>query len=207
MNHQPAKAFKRALDAAAAAAGLAVLSPVLGATALAIRATMGPPVFFRQARPGFHGKPFDLIKFRTMRQAKAGEGCETDAFRLTRLGKRLRELSVDELPTLVNVLKGDMSLVGPRPLLMEYLDRYTPEQARRHDAKPGITGWAQIHGRNAISWEEKFELDVWYVDNWSLWLDIQILFRTLAKVVQREGIAAAGHATMPVFQGSEVEAA
>ncbi|MGB9792451.1 MAG: sugar transferase [Thermacetogeniaceae bacterium] len=164
------------------------------------------PVLFRQVRPGLHGKPFVIYKFRTMRKAYDEEWRPLpDEQRLTRLGKWLRSTSLDELPELLNVLKGEMSLVGPRPLLMEYLDRYTPEQARRHEVKPGITGWAQVNGRNAISWEEKFRLDVWYVDNWSLWLDLKIILITLWKVLKREGISASGHATMPVFRGQGEE--
>jgi len=195
--------LKRALDVAAAAAGLAVAGPVLAATAVSVRATMGSPVLFRQARPGWREKPFELLKFRTMRAAAPGEGVESDSRRITRLGAFLRKSSLDELPTLLNVLRGDMSLVGPRPLLMQYLDRYSPEQRRRHDAKPGITGWAQVNGRNQLSWEDKFALDVWYVDNWSLALDLKILLATARTVLAREGISAAGHATMPEFRGSD----
>jgi sugar transferase EpsL len=196
---------KRALDVAGAAGGLAALSPVLVGTAFAVRTTMGAPVLFVQERPGHNGQPFHLMKFRTMRHAAPGEGPETDGARITRLGRFLRASSLDELPTLLNVLRGDMSLVGPRPLLMQYLDRYSPEQARRHDARPGITGWAQINGRNAISWEEKFRLDVWYVDHWSIALDMRILLSTVGKVLQRDGISATGHTTMPVFTGSPAE--
>jgi lipopolysaccharide/colanic/teichoic acid biosynthesis glycosyltransferase len=163
---------------------------------------MGSPVLFRQRRPGLHGEPFELLKFRTMKVAKSGEGVESDGARLTTIGRTLRSLSLDELPTLWNVLRGDMSLVGPRPLLMEYLSLYNSEQARRHDVPPGITGWAQVNGRNAIDWEEKFELDVWYVDNWSLRLDLSILLQTVAAVLLRRGISADGHSTMPVFRGS-----
>ncbi len=163
---------------------------------------MGRPVLFIQMRPGLNGKPFCMYKFRTMRQPKENETMYlTDSERVTKLGKFLRNYSLDELPELINVLKGDMSLVGPRPLLMQYLDRYAPEQARRHEVKPGITGWAQVNGRNAITWEKKFALDVWYVDNWSLWLDIKILAITVVKVFKREGISAAGEATMPEFMG------
>lgn len=164
---------------------------------------MGSPVFFRQTRPGLHGKPFELIKFRTMREPLPGENpSQTDSVRLTKVGRILRSTSLDEFPTFINVLKGDMSLVGPRPLLMQYLDRYTPEQARRHEVKPGITGWAQINGRNALTWEDKFKLDVWYVDHQSLWLDLKILSMTAYKVLKREGISAKGEATMPEFMGS-----
>lgn len=195
--------LKRGLDIAGAGTGLVVASPVLAAAALGIAATMGRPVFFRQLRPGFRGTPFLLVKLRTMRVPKAGEdGVSSDPARLTRLGRVLRRTSIDELPTLWNVVKGDMSLVGPRPLLMQYLGRYTKEQARRHDVKPGITGWAQINGRNAISWEEKFALDVWYVDHWSLWLDARILWKTVSRVMMRDGIEHAGSATMPEFMGT-----
>ncbi len=160
-------------------------------------------IIFRQTRIGLHGRPFTLYKFKTMRDPLPGEDpLATDAERLTRLGRILRATSLDELPTLWNVLKGDMRLVGPRPLLPEYLPRYTPEQRRRHDVKPGITGWAQVNGRNAISWEEKFRLDVWYVDNRSLWLDLRILARTVLQVLARRGVSAPGHATMPAFGGS-----
>jgi lipopolysaccharide/colanic/teichoic acid biosynthesis glycosyltransferase len=195
---------KRAFDRAAAGAGLVVLSPVLAGVAVAIRATMGSPVFFLQERPGLHGRPFRIVKFRTMLDARDASGrLRPDAERLTRLGRFLRATSLDELPELWNVLRGEMSLVGPRPLLMEYLPRYTPEQARRHDVLPGLTGWAQVHGRNALGWEEKFALDVWYVDHWSLGLDARILWRTLRQVLLREGISHEGHATMPVFTGRQ----
>ena len=160
----------------------------------AVRVCLGRPVFFRQPRPGLHGRPFALVKFRTMR---AGTG--SDAERLTRFGRFLRTTSLDELPELWNVLRGDMSLVGPRPLLMQYLERYTPEQARRHEMKPGITGWAQVNGRNALTWDERFALDVWYVDHWSLALDLRILARTLGAILRRKGITAPGSATMPEF--------
>jgi sugar transferase EpsL len=192
-------ACREALDRAAAAVGLIVTAPVLGAAALAVRATMGSPVLFRQQRPGLHGKPFELIKLRTMRHAvDAATGKPLpDSERLTPLGLLLRASSLDELPQLVNVLRGELSLVGPRPLLMSYLDRYTAEQARRHDVMPGITGWAQINGRNAIGWPEKLALDVWYVTHWSLRLDAKILAKTLLGVLRREGIANAGHVTMP----------
>ncbi len=194
---------KRAFDRLAAVAGLAATAPLLAVTAVAMRASMGSPVFFIQERPGLAGRPFRLVKFRTMRDARAVDGAPLpDADRLTRAGKLLRTTSLDELPQLWNVLKGDLSLVGPRPLLMEYLARYTPQQARRHDVLPGITGWAQVNGRNAISWEEKFALDTWYVDNWSVWLDLKILALTISRVVRRSGVSAAGHATAPEFRGS-----
>ncbi|MGI9860919.1 sugar transferase [Moorella naiadis] len=196
--------LKRLLDFLGAFIGLVVLSPFIIVIALAVRVNMGGPVLFRQERPGLRGHPFFLYKFRTMRDLRDAEGLLLpDEMRLTRLGRFLRSTSLDELPELFNVLKGEMSLVGPRPLLMEYLDRYTPEQARRHEVKPGITGWAQVNGRNAITWEEKFKLDVWYVDNWSLGLDLKILGLTLIKVLKREGISAGGHATMPEFRGSQ----
>jgi Sugar transferases involved in lipopolysaccharide synthesis len=196
--------LKRVFDIVVSAVALTVLAPVMGLIALAVWRTMGRPVLFRQARPGLHGKPFVMYKFRTMRDLRDAEGnLLPDEARLTPFGRWLRTTSLDELPELVNVLRGEMSLVGPRPLLMEYLDRYTPEQARRHEVKPGITGWAQIHGRNNLSWDERFKLDVWYVDNWSLWLDVKILWRTLWMVLRREGISAQGHATMPEFRGSQ----
>jgi sugar transferase EpsL len=192
--------LKRVFDIVVSAVALTVLAPVMGLIALLVWRTMGRPVLFRQARPGLHGKPFVMYKFRTMRDLRDAEGnLLPDEARLTPFGRWLRTTSLDELPELVNVLRGEMSLVGPRPLLMEYLDRYTPEQARRHEVKPGITGWAQIHGRNNLSWDERFKLDVWYVDNWSLWLDVKILWRTLWMVLRREGISAQGHATMPRF--------
>lgn len=193
---------KRSLDIVAAGVGLIVLSPLLAVLAGAVWRQTGLPILFKQLRPGWDGKPFYMYKFRTMNDEKNATGnLLSDEQRLTRLGRFLRNTSLDELPELFNVLKGDMSLVGPRPLLMQYLDRYTPEQARRHEVKPGITGWAQVNGRNALSWEEKFALDVWYVDNWSLWLDVRILALTVGKVFRREGISAAGEATMPEFMG------
>ena len=196
--------LKRVFDVVVSATALVVLAPVMGLIALAVWRTMGRPVLFRHVRPGLHGKPFVMYKFRTMRDLRDAEGkLLPDEARLTPFGRWLRTTSLDELPELVNVLRGEMSLVGPRPLLMEYLDRYTPEQARRHEVKPGITGWAQIHGRNNLSWDERFKLDVWYVDNWSLWLDVKILWRTLWVVLRREGISAQGHATMPEFRGSQ----
>lgn len=194
---------KRALDVGVAGTALILLSPILAGVALAVRMQMGGPVLFRQPRPGLHGRPFIMCKFRTMLDTTDAQGRPLrDSERLTSLGRFLRSSSLDELPELFNVLRGDMSLVGPRPLLMEYLDRYTPEQARRHEVRPGITGWAQVNGRNAISWEEKFKLDVWYVDNRSFWLDLKILWLTVLKVFRREGISAAGEATMPVFTGT-----
>ena len=196
--------MKRIIDILGAGLGLLLLSPVLAIVAYKIGREMGFPVLFRQTRPGRHGKPFQIIKFRTMRDAVDLDGRPLpDAQRLTKLGRCLRASSIDELPELWNVLKGDLSLVGPRPLLMEYLRLYSPEQSRRHEVRPGITGWAQVNGRNAISWEDKFQLDVWYVDHRSLWLDIKILWLTVKKVLVRDGINAAGEATMPRFTGSK----
>ena len=181
---------------------LLLLLPVLFVVAVLVRWNLGSPIFYKQKRPGKDGIPFMLYKFRTMRDEKDKNGTLLpDDKRLTRLGKFLRSTSIDELPELWNVLKGDMSLVGPRPLLMQYLDRYTPEQARRHEVKPRITGWAQINGRNAITWEEKFKLDVWYVDNRSLWLDVKIIFMTIWKILKRQGINQPGQATMKEFRG------
>lgn len=194
--------IKRGMDIVASTLLLVLLSPILLIISIVIRINMGSPVFFRQVRAGLYGRPFTILKFRTMVDAFDQNGCPLpDEKRLTPLGRFLRSTSLDELPELVNVLRGDMSLVGPRPLLVEYLDRYTPEQARRHEVKPGITGWAQVNGRNALTWEEKFKLDVWYVDNWSLWLDLKILWLTCIAVVTRKGISAEGHATMPEFTG------
>ena len=195
------RAIKRGVDIAAATAGLVALSPVLGATALAVRLSMGSPILFRQQRPGLGGQPFDMLKFRTMLPVDPARGLIDDASRLTRVGAFLRSTSLDELPELINVLRGDMSLVGPRPLLMAYLDRYTPRQARRHEVRPGITGLAQVSGRNGLSWEERFELDVRYVDNWSLLADAKILLDTVLVVLKREGINAEGQATMSEFTG------
>jgi lipopolysaccharide/colanic/teichoic acid biosynthesis glycosyltransferase len=197
-------AAKRTFDLVCATVGCVALSPVLAAVALAIRVSMGGPVLFRQMRPGRYGRPFMLLKFRTMSEARDSEGCLlADGKRLTRLGQCLRASSLDELPQLWNVVRGNMSLVGPRPLMMEYLKRYTPQQARRHEVMPGITGWTQVNGRNALSWEEKFALDVWYVDNWSLTLDLRILFNTVWRVLRRNGISRAGHATAPEFMGTK----
>ncbi|WP_422445596.1 sugar transferase [Thermoanaerobacterium sp. DL9XJH110] len=197
--------LKRIFDFSAALIGLFLLSPLMLVIAVLIWLTMGPPIIFKQARPGLNGKLFTMYKFRTMTDVKDERGnLLPDEKRLTPLGNFLRHYSLDELPELWNVIKGDMSLVGPRPLLPEYLPLYTPEQARRHEVKPGITGWAQINGRNAITWEEKFKLDVWYVDNWNLWLDLKILWLTIVKVLHREGISAKGYATMPKFRGSGI---
>lgn len=195
---------KRIADLLMAGTGLIVLLPLLLVVSATVFLTMGAPVLFTQKRIGLHGKPFCLYKFRTMSDSVALNGDRLpDSQRITRLGRVLRETSIDELPTLVNVLLGPMSVVGPRPLLPQYLERYTPEQARRHEVKPGITGWAQANGRNALTWEEKFCLDVWYVDNWSLWLDLKILFMTIGKVLKRDGISSDGHATMPEFMGTK----
>jgi lipopolysaccharide/colanic/teichoic acid biosynthesis glycosyltransferase len=186
---------------------LILISPLLGLIGVLVWISMGRPVFFRQLRPGLHGKPFGLLKFRTMTEDRdAKDGWLPDEKRLTRIGRFLRSASLDELPELFNVLKGDMSLVGPRPLLMQYLHRYTPDQARRHEVKQGLTGWAQVNGRNAITWEEKFKLDVWYVDHQSLWLDLKIIGMTVLKVIRREGISEEGHATAEEFMGSHAKA-
>ncbi|MFN3724719.1 MAG: sugar transferase [Allosphingosinicella sp.] len=198
---------KRLLDIVVAGLALVIGAPFLLIIALVVLATMGRPVLFRQQRPGLHGRPFQLLKFRTMlSDAKLGTDVASDARRLTRTGRFLRATSLDELPELWNVLRGDMSLVGPRPLLMQYLGRYTPEQARRHDVRPGLTGWAQVNGRNALSWEEKFALDTWYVDNRSFWLDLKIILMTAASLVRPHGISAEGSATMPEFMGSTPQA-
>jgi len=193
---------KRVLDVAAAGVGLLLLSPLIAAVALAVRVNLGAPVFFRQARPGLHGRPFRLVKFRTMRDATGPDGTPLpDEARLTRFGRFLRASSLDEFPELWNVLRGDMSLVGPRPLLTEYLPLYSPRHARRHEVRPGLTGWAQVNGRNALTWEARLELDVWYVEHRSLALDLRILLRTVATVLRRRGISHAGHATMERFRG------
>lgn len=195
--------IKRSLDVLGAGLGLVLFSPVLLILVVLIRREMSSPVMFRQLRPGKDSKPFEMIKFRTMRDAIDADGRPLpDAERLTKLGRFLRASSLDEMPELWNVLKGEMSLVGPRPLLMEYLPLYSPEQARRHDVRPGVTGWAQVNGRNAISWNEKFALDVWYIDNRSLWLDMKIIGLTIRKVIKRDGISATGEATMPKFTGN-----
>ena len=199
-----ADALKRALDLSLSTLGLSLTWPICLAAAAALRVSMGSPVLFRHERPGLHGQPFVLYKFRTMRSPRPGEDAlASDGVRLTRLGKFLRTSSIDELPTLLNVLRGEMSMVGPRPLLMQYLERYTPEQARRHEVKPGLTGWAQVNGRNAISWEQKLRLDVWYVDHGSLGLDLKILGMTILQVLSRQGIHAPGHTTMPEFMGTK----
>lgn len=196
--------LKRSLDWLIAGLSLILLSPVLLAVALGVLMKLGRPILFRQQRPGLDGEAFTLFKFRTMTNARNVDGeLGSDEVRLTALGRFLRATSLDELPELYNVLKGEMSLVGPRPLLMQYLDRYTPEQTRRHEVKPGITGWAQVNGRNAMTWEEKFELDIWYLDHQSLWLDLKIIALTVLKIIRREGISQPGQATMEEFLGSK----
>jgi len=195
--------IKRLIDVAAAAMALILLSPVLATIASLVKLRLGSPIIFKQLRMGRHNHSFAMVKFRTMTNAHDERGnLLPDEQRITTLGTFLRWNSLDELPELINILKGDMSIVGPRPLLMRYLDRYTPEQARRHEVKPGLTGWAQVNGRNAISWEEKFKLDVWYVDNQSFWLDLKIIGMTVLKVLRRDGISGAGEATMSEFMGS-----
>ena len=195
--------LKRLLDIVVSVILLVVLSPLIAVLAILVRLKLGKPVLFKQERPGLHGRLFNLYKFRTMRDLVDRDGRSLpDEDRLTPFGRFLRSSSLDELPEFFNVLKGEMSLVGPRPLLVAYLERYTPEQARRHAALPGITGWAQVNGRNALSWEDKFRLDVWYVDHQSFWLDIKILLMTLWKAIKREGISAPGSATAPEFMGS-----
>lgn len=195
--------IKRVFDGVAASAALIIFSPVLLVVAVFVRQKLGSPVLFTQVRPGLGGKPFKMVKFRTMLDAHDAQGNPLpDEQRLTKFGSFLRSTSLDELPELLNVIKGDMSLVGPRPLLMEYLPLYTPEQAKRHDVRPGVTGWAQVNGRNAISWEEKFKLDTWYVENQSFRLDLKIIGLTIKKVLIRDGISADGEATMSKFTGT-----
>ncbi|ELB7529266.1 TPA: sugar transferase [Vibrio vulnificus] len=196
--------MKRIFDVLVSFFALLILSPIIGVVAWKIRNNLGSPVLFCQTRPGLNGKPFKMVKFRTMKDAVDAQGNQLpDSERMTPFGDKLRNSSLDELPELWNVLKGEMSLVGPRPLLMQYLPLYNLEQARRHEVRPGVTGWAQINGRNAISWEEKFKLDVWYVDNRSFWLDFKILLLTVKKVLIKEGISAQGEATMPPFKGNK----
>ena len=197
--------IKRLFDIVGATTALVVLSPVYAVTAYKVSKNLGAPVLFRQIRPGLYGKPFEMVKFRSMKDDIDADGNPLeDGERLTSFGKALRNTSLDELPELWNVIKGDMSLVGPRPLLMEYLPLYNDEQARRHDVRPGITGYAQVNGRNAIGWDERFALDTWYVDNQSLWLDIKILFKTVKKVIVKDGISAKGEATMSKFMGNSI---
>lgn len=196
--------LKRLFDVVASFFGLLLLSPVIAVVAWQVRRKLGTPVLFRQVRPGLHGKPFEMIKFRTMKDACDAHGNPLpDSERMTAFGSFLRSSSLDELPGLWNVLKGEMSLVGPRPLLMEYLPLYNAQQYRRHEVRPGVTGWAQVNGRNALSWEDKFKLDVWYVDNRSIWLDVKIVFLTLKKVLIREGVSADGEVTMSKFTGGQ----
>lgn len=196
--------LKRSFDLLAAAAGLILLSPLLGALAILVRQRIGTPILFRQVRPGLNGHPFEILKFRTMTDERGPDGnLLPDEQRLLRFGKWLRSTSLDELPELINVIRGEMSLVGPRPLIMSYLERYSPEQARRNLARPGITGLAQVRGRNQLSWEDRFELDVYYVDHWTFLLDLKILVWTVTTVLRREGISAEGHATAPEFLGSD----
>lgn len=194
---------KRLFDLAIVVFLLILLTPVFGVIALLVRTKLGTPVFFCQRRPGINGKPFILYKFRTMINVRKDlNNCSYDIERLTPFGRIIRRLSLDELPEFINVLIGDMSLVGPRPLLMQYLELYNYEQARRHEVKPGITGWAQVHGRNAIAWEEKFDLDVWYVDHLSFWIDVKIIGMTVWKIIKCEGINQPGHVTVEKFQGT-----
>lgn len=195
---------KRLFDVVVAGTALLVLLLPLVILSLLVRRRLGSPIFFRQVRPGLGGHPFEMLKFRTMTDERdAGGALKPDSERLTAFGRWLRATSLDELPELWNVLRGDMSLVGPRPLLMQYLPLYSPRQARRHEVRPGITGWAQVNGRNALTWPQKFELDVWYVENRSFWLDLRILWMTVMSVLRREGISAAGEATMPAFTGNQ----
>ena len=195
--------MKRLFDFVTAAIGLIMLSPLLLIITITAYIKIGTPVLFKQWRPGLYGKTFQIYKYRTMMDKKNNKGnLLPDEKRLIPFGQFLRRTSLDELPELINVLKGQMSIVGPRPLLVQYLDRYNTKQARRHEVKPGITGWSQVNGRNAISWEDKFKLDVWYVDNWSVWLDIKIVFLTIWKIFRREGISQEGHATMEEFRGT-----
>lgn len=196
--------LKIAFDRIVGTVGFVLLLPVMAVTALMIRVTMGSPVLFRQSRPGFRERLFVIYKFRTMLNARDAEGrLLPDEKRITRIGSIIRAMSLDELPQLWNVMRGELSLVGPRPLLIEYLDRYSPQQRSRHDVRPGITGWAQINGRNAIEWNEKFDLDLWYVRNWSFWLDLQIIGRTIAGLFRSDDINHPGHVSMPEFRGEE----
>ena len=198
--------LKRLLDIVIASSALVLLSPIYALVAYKVKKNLGSPVLFRQVRPGLHGKPFEMIKFRTMKDALDAEGNPLpDSERLTPFGKMLRATSLDEMPELWNVIKGDMSIVGPRPLLMEYLPLYNSEQAKRHEVRPGITGYAQVNGRNAISWEKKFELDTWYVNNHSLWLDFKIMLKTVKKVLAKDDISAEGDVTMHKFTGSKYD--
>ncbi|QKQ71173.1 sugar transferase [Acinetobacter sp. 10FS3-1] len=198
--------LKRLLDIIIASIALILLSPLYAFVAYKVKKNLGSPVLFRQVRPGLHGKPFEMIKFRTMKDAVDEQGNPLpDSERLTPFGQMLRSTSLDEMPELWNVIKGDMSIVGPRPLLMEYLPLYSPEQAKRHDVRPGMTGHAQVNGRNAIGWEEKFKLDTWYVENQSIWLDFKIMFKTVHKVLAKDDISAEGEATMSKFTGTKTD--
>ena len=198
--------LKRLLDIIIASIALILLSPLYAVVAYKVKKNLGSPVLFRQVRPGLHGKPFEMIKFRTMKDAVDEQGNPLpDSERLTPFGQMLRSTSLDEMPELWNVIKGDMSIVGPRPLLMEYLPLYSPEQAKRHDVRPGMTGYAQVNGRNAIGWEEKFKLDTWYVENQSIWLDFKIMFKTVHKVLAKDDISAEGEATMTKFTGTKTD--
>ena len=200
------RAAKRLVDVVGSSLALVVLSPIIGAVAALVRTKIGSPILFRQVRPGRNGEPFQIVKFLTMTSDRAPDGSLlTDEERLVETGRLLRRWSLDELPELFNVISGDMSLVGPRPLLMEYLPRYTAEQARRHEVRPGVTGLAQVSGRNDLSWEDRFELDVWYVDNWSIWLDVKILVTTVGRVFTGRGVSEQGSATMTPFEGSSEE--
>ena len=203
-SHGVVMIVKRVFDLVVAAVAGIVLSPLLVLLAVMVRGKLGRPVLFTQERPGLHGRPFTLLKFRTMTNERGSDGALLpDDERLPPFGRFLRSTSLDELPELWNVIRGDMSLVGPRPLLMAYLDRYSPRQARRHEVRPGITGWGQVNGRNAPSWQERLEMDVWYVENRTFWLDFRILLRTIVAVVRRDGVTADGHATVPYFPGNE----
>jgi sugar transferase EpsL len=203
MNHLYLRWGKRTLDLVASTSALLICAPLITCVAVLVRVLHGSPILFQQQRPGLHGRPFKLLKIRTMTEARDGRGALLpDAQRLTTLGRFLRSTSLDELPELWNVLKGDMSLVGPRPLLSDYLPLYSVTQARRHEVRPGLTGWAQIHGRNAVEWEERFRLDLWYVENRSIWLDLRILGQTVMLVIRRKGITAEGEATMHRFEGA-----
>ena len=192
--------LKRAMDLTVAVPALVAAAPLMAGAAVAVAASMGRPILFRQPRAGKDGEVFEILKFRTMRQGAPDASPDDDHLRITRVGQFLRDTSIDELPQLVNVIRGDMSIVGPRPLLVRYLPRYSAEQRRRHEVLPGLTGWAQVHGRNAVSWEEKFAHDVWYVDHWSPWLDLRVLLKTVGKLADRRGISAEGHTTMPEFR-------
>ena len=204
MSHARLSRSKRLFDVVVGTVSIVVTSPLLLIVAAAVRVTLGAPVFFRQRRPGLNGVPFEIVKFRTLTDQRDASGALLDdARRMTSLGRWLRRSSLDELPELFNVVRGEMSLVGPRPLLMQYLERYTPRQARRHEVRPGITGLAQVSGRNLVTWEERFEIDVWYVENWTFGLDLKVLVRTLVKVVTREGINQPGHETAREFLGSD----